>query len=639
MGKTIYAEQVLHGYANGHQLLASSYVLELSDRKKMDELSDLSGRHNGEDFINYYTGYPIEEGKKYVISKTWYAHEMMRPGCVWTHSLIFSTEELRQLSDISRLIDSFCRPTNLDYEVYTHPVTFFIGEEKNFPSYNIQWLQYEIFTVCSSATPKCVSVDTGSTRLENELFMVLCGLPPEILRTFTFCTMSYDVRRYGDSLFQYQIFSETERNRLSRYYSPSQICQDPRSIKKYPYWIQCYMQSLLQDKLEPLYGFMQQYGADNVTLECFSPFARLYFALTGEAEISLGEYINSMDVLFPSNQSISQKTAELILDDQFIPKSFTNQEYQILEIIEMKSLFLQKSHQKTLGNKIIRNTPEKIYPYLKRYISGELPPRICDYLEDIIQSISPNVLREVSNMDRNICFVLIRKNPELLLCPDIWRQTKDFQQDMVYAINQSLELEKLEKLLVIVLRVDTENIAEDFYRVFGDQLFPALYGALRHGNLPRKERLSCWTPILLRKPRLLIEEILALPNVEWRRELFLQLNMNTDGLAQNVRKSVWLRLYREFFAVGLSGKNRIDIAIQFLPAIFCTNYHFEDGFIQNIVGTVYQEAKTKKSFDAWNRFQHILPQVEDYQSWDKCLRIRRALEERGYRISLVEPQE
>jgi len=83
MGKTIYAEQVLHGYANGHQLLASSYVLELSDRKKMDELSDLSGRHNGEDFINYYTGYPIEEGKKYVISKTWYAHEMMRPGLPW----------------------------------------------------------------------------------------------------------------------------------------------------------------------------------------------------------------------------------------------------------------------------------------------------------------------------------------------------------------------------------------------------------------------------------------------------------------------------------------------------------------------------------------------------------------------------
>ena len=376
-----------------------------------------------------------------------------------------------------------------------------------------------------------------------------------------------------------------------------------------------------------------------MTLECFSPFARLYFALIGEAEISLGEYINSMDVLFPSNESNLQKTVELILDNQFLPKSFTNQEYQILEIIEMKSLILRKSHQKTLGNKIIHNTPEKIYPYLKRYIAGELPPHICDYLEDMIQSISPNVLREVSNMDRNICFVLIRKNPELLLCPDIWRQAKDFQQEMVCAINRSLELEKLEKLLVIVLRVDTENIAEDFLRVFGERLFPALYGALRHVNLPRKERLSCWTPILLRNPGLLIEEILTLPNTEWRRELFLQLNMNTDGLAQNVRKNVWLRLYREFFTAGLSGKNRIDTAIQFLPAIFCTNYHFEDGFIQDIVGTVYQEAKTKKSFDSWNQFQHIFPQVEDYQSWDKCLRIRRALEERGYQISLVEPQE
>ncbi len=639
MEKTIYAEQVLHGYANGHQLLASSYVLELPDRKKMDELSDLSGRHNGEDFVDYYTGYPIEDGRKYVISKTWYAHEMMRPGCVWTHSLIFCTEQLRQLSDISGLMDSFCRPSNLNYEAYTHPVAFFIGERKNFPSYDVQWLQYEIFTICSSAVPKCVLVDTDSVRLENEFFMVLCGLPPEILRTFTFCTMSYDVRRYEDSLFKYQIFSETGRNSLLRYYSQSQICQEPHSIKKYPYWIQCYMYSLLQDKLEPLYNFMQQYGTDNVTLERFSQFSRLYFALIGETEISFEEYINSMEILFPLNQSILQKTAELILDDLFFPKSFANQEYQILEIIEMKPLFLRKSHQKTLGNKIIHNTPEKLYPYLRRYIAGELPSHICDYLEDMIQTISPDVLREVSNMDRNICFVLIRKNSELLLCPDIWRQTKDFQQEMVCAINRSLELEKLEKLLVIVLRVDTENITEDLYRVFGEQLLPALYGALRLVNLPRRERLSCWTPILLRNPSLLIEEILTLPNAEWRRELFLQIDMNTDGLAQNVRKNVWLRLYREFFTVGLSGKNKIDTAIQFFPAIFCTNYHFEDGFIQDIVGTVYQEAKTDECFDAWNRFQHILPQVEDYQSWDKCLRIRRALEEQGYRISLVEPKE
>ena len=40
--------------------------------------------------------------------------------------------------------------------------------------------------------------------------------------------------------------------------------------------------------------------------------------------------------------------------------------------------------------------------------------------------------------------------------------------------------------------------------------------------------------------------------------------------------------------------------------------------------------------DTWSRFQQILPQVEDYQAWDRCLRIRKALEQKGYQVSLVE---
>ncbi len=59
--------------------------------------------------------------------------------------------------------------------------------------------------------------------------------------------------------------------------------------------------------------------------------------------------------------------------------------------------------------------------------------------------------------------------------------------------------------------------------------------------------------------------------------------------------------------------------------------------IQDIVGTVYREAKADTlSYDAWNRFQHILPQVEDCHAWDRCLRIREALVEKGYPVSLVE---
>ena len=137
---------------------------------------------------------------------------------------------------------------------------------------------------------------------------------------------------------------------------------------------------------------------------------------------------------------------------------------------------------------------------------------------------------------------------------------------------------------------------------------------------------------------MLIEGLLNLPDLEWRQELFLKLDLNNERLMQSVRKSLWLKLYHDFFTTELSFNRKIDVAIHFFPAVFCTEYHFEDEFIQDTVGTVYREVKANKmSSDTWSQFQHILPQVEDYQAWDRCFRIRRALEEKGYRVSIVEP--
>ncbi|ASB41927.1 hypothetical protein ADH66_15455 [Acutalibacter muris] len=467
--------------------------------------------------------------------------------------------------------------------------------------------------------------------------MVLCSLPQEILSTFTFCTMSYDVRKYGDSLFQYQIIPNAVRNIPTRNYSNIMVCEEFSSIEKYPYWIQCYMQALLQDTLQDLYCFIRQYGTEYMTFTCYNHFARLYFALIGEMEISLTEYIESISMLFKSSQPLSQKTMELLLDNTFFPEVFINQEYQLLEIIEMKHLWPQKDWIKKLKCKIIHNTPEKLYPYMQRYIVGSLPVQICELVEDIIHELSPNHLRVVSHMDSNICFVLIRKNYNMLLCPDIWKQPRDFQQEILCAIGRTLEPELIKKLLVLILQTDVENIAEDMYRVLGNPLLPLLYDAICFARLIGEDQLRNWTPILLKDPNLLLDRILSLPESNWRQELFLQIDMNGEGFAQCVKKERWISLYQEFFKKETSICRQVDIAIQFFPAVFCTTYHFDDDFVRDVVGTVYREAKNNTmNSGVWSRFQHILPQVEDYQAWDRCLRIRRALDEKGYIVALIE---
>src|SRR5258708_23317122 len=86
--------QTLHGYDGGHTLLASSESLAHVTDSALFVLSDLSGDQIVPGFEEYITGYPLQEMGAYAFAKTWYAPEMERPGCVWTHTLIIRGADL-----------------------------------------------------------------------------------------------------------------------------------------------------------------------------------------------------------------------------------------------------------------------------------------------------------------------------------------------------------------------------------------------------------------------------------------------------------------------------------------------------------------------------------------------------------------
>lgn len=102
---------MLHGYNQGHNYIQGSIVLDSShDMHKIAMLSDWSEYVDGKDY-SYLTCYPLDESDFYVIAKTWYASEMSRPGCVWTHSLLIRKEELVYISDFLQLQSYFAHPS------------------------------------------------------------------------------------------------------------------------------------------------------------------------------------------------------------------------------------------------------------------------------------------------------------------------------------------------------------------------------------------------------------------------------------------------------------------------------------------------------------------------------------------------
>lgn len=111
---------MLHGYNLGHNFIQGSIILPSS--KDMDciaTISDWTEYINPDDEGDYITAYPLIESGFYIVAKTWYADEMKRPGCVWTHSLLIPINVLSQISDFRIFINLFRRPDSNIFDPYS----------------------------------------------------------------------------------------------------------------------------------------------------------------------------------------------------------------------------------------------------------------------------------------------------------------------------------------------------------------------------------------------------------------------------------------------------------------------------------------------------------------------------------------
>ena len=202
-------EQTLHGYNKGHGLLASSFPMKpTEDSSLMAYLSDWTGYRDESEEDSYMTFYPLEQGKKYAFAKTWYASEMERPGCVWTHTLIVDLDDMDRNFDFRALKDYFHRPQIDDYEEYSKKIEIneFSKQSShdvivNFDGTSILFLL--LFVLCKNN--KLVVYMEREQKLYVDLcFYILQYLPIEILRSVAFSTGSSSYRKIRDKDFTIQ---------------------------------------------------------------------------------------------------------------------------------------------------------------------------------------------------------------------------------------------------------------------------------------------------------------------------------------------------------------------------------------------------------------------------------------------------
>jgi len=91
--KSEIIQQVVHGYAKGHSLLAGSCRLPKSAQEIVIEQSDLSGPlPAGVSIPSYLTAYPLNDTDYFALGMTWPDKSAPRSGCVITHTLLIPKE-------------------------------------------------------------------------------------------------------------------------------------------------------------------------------------------------------------------------------------------------------------------------------------------------------------------------------------------------------------------------------------------------------------------------------------------------------------------------------------------------------------------------------------------------------------------
>jgi len=265
-------QQALHGYSDGHRLLASSMgPLVGRDAKTMLMMSDASGPSAviGDD--GYLTGYPLPESGYYAFARTWPAPEMPRPGCVWTHTILVDFSDIPALQSASGLLGLFRRPHGQD-RGYNGTLT--LASEGSADAPPDPTAAKRILSAIYSNPSKPIVSSILDQRRRDELVLAVWDQQwPRLKRTFRFCTLAFADRSAIGNVFDLQFLPGN--GNVSRAQFRTALDADRSEIESSD-WLDDAVSDLRDGPVGDLRHFLRTAGSDVSGREAFVPLASLH---------------------------------------------------------------------------------------------------------------------------------------------------------------------------------------------------------------------------------------------------------------------------------------------------------------------------------------------------------------------------
>jgi hypothetical protein len=193
--------QTLHGYAEGHRLLASSEGLDEAELALLLRTSDLSGYlPSGVTFDRYYTGFACH--RYYALACTWLDTEARRAGTVFTHTLLIPKHEVDALDDPWRLVALLRKPTSAQ-ELDPYKLLLKLPEWPPRPSLSLKTDEIAGANTLFFGTADRPILWVDEAQPEPIVRLLWELLRPEHRFTFSFCTFALQPRSIQGRPFEF----------------------------------------------------------------------------------------------------------------------------------------------------------------------------------------------------------------------------------------------------------------------------------------------------------------------------------------------------------------------------------------------------------------------------------------------------
>lgn len=633
---SIVIHQTLHGYSNGHHLLESSIVLSDDSRRKMDILSDLSGTNAIDGFNFYYSGYLLESEELIVFSKTWYASEMSRPGCVWTHSLLIPIQSAAFCAaNIDVLLTKFKRPSISESQSKYSESLVINAHEIILQNYDDKKIQYLIWVMIGQTPPNYI-VAKDSEEFIKELLFIWFTCYSELSYDYSFITGTSFIKSDNSNMISLQFCSKQVRNKLSHTSNNITLVKSIDNVQKFPQWVINTHEILLNGEWGKFLAFKELLCDGSLSEVSLTSLIKLYSCFYNKKNsIDMYASLELIDKLFEEERPIiGNKLLELYFQGAFeewgVYTAYSNivvatiKFHWINVLPETLELLIQKGFSTDfIGSK-------KIVQYLVKIDNLPLQEK---YLPIYASLLSASSFESFSDMDYSVCNVLIAINSTLAGCDAIWKQSRGFQHGILNSLQICKNEYRLDnKVLRIILDNSEFDFSSEIYNIWGETsiciFLEYLLGIehLRHSDTSKMVELCKQYSYIAAD---LFEKDLERLTSKQIFELMKIINPFTDKLTS---KSL-ISAYSVFDINSLSEYEKNEIADFYLPFIISSKDTFPYEIISFAVTNVHERlSKLTYPEEKWDKLQKFLPSVTVFTQWDRCKRLRKAIKKKGYDI-------